>query len=329
MNARMDDHPSLSTAVPKRGYLFVVLAALLWAVSGSSAKFLFNRGITAFQLVQMRLTLASALLLVMFLWRKRAYLRVARRDLWSLILLGTVGMASVQFTYLFTISKIQVAAAILLEYLAPVLIAIHAVIFAHQRLTKTLVTALVGATAGCYLVVGGYNLDLLTMNRVGIISGLLSAVSFAAYAVYGEKLMCRYSSWTVLFYSLVCAALVWNVVQPPLGFLGRSYTPIEWACMLYIAVLGTLIPFWLYTEGINLIRSTRASITATLEPITAGLISYVFLGEVMEYLQLAGGILVVASIVLLQLRREYDDQTPALIREGRQRGDAGMETGGS
>ena len=324
----MDDHPSSSTAVPKRGYLFVVLAALLWAVSGSSAKFLFNRGITAFQLVQMRLTMASALLLIWFLWRKRPLLRVARRDLWSLILLGTVGMASLQFTYLFTISKIQVAAAILLEYLAPVLIAIHAVIFAHQRLTRTLVTALVGATVGCYLVVGGYNLDLLTMNRVGIISGLLSAVSFAAYAVYGEKLMCRYSSWTVLFYSLVCAALVWNVLQPPLGFLRRSYSPVEWACILYIAVLGTLIPFWLYTEGINLIRSTRASITATLEPITAGLISYLFLGEVMERLQLAGGILVIGSIVLLQLRREYDDKTPALIRERWQLRDSGADMDG-
>ena len=140
--------------------------------------------------------------------------------------------------------------------------------------------------------------------------------------------MCRYSSWTVLFYSLVCAALVWNVLQPPLGFLRRSYSPVEWACILYIAVLGTLIPFWLYTEGINLIRSTRASITATLEPITAGLISYLFLGEVMERLQLAGGILVIGSIVLLQMRREYDDKTPALIRERWQLRDSGADMDG-
>jgi drug/metabolite transporter (DMT)-like permease len=189
------------------------------------------------------------------------------------------------------------------------------------------VTALVGATVGCYLVVGGYNLHLLTMNRVGILSGLLSAVSFAAYAVYGERLMCRYSSWTVLFYSLIGAALVWNVLQPPLVFLGRSYSPVEWVCIVYIAVFGTLVPFWLYMEGINLIRSTRASITATLEPITAGLISYLFLGEMLERLQLAGGVLVIASIILLQLRREYDDKTPALIRGRRQHGNSSEEAG--
>ncbi len=311
-----------STAVPKRGYLYVVLAAILWAISGSSAKFLFNRGITTFQLVQMRLTLASAVLLIWFLWRKRPLLRIATQDFWAFVWLGVAGMATVQFTYLFTISKIQVAAAILLEYLAPVLIALHAVVFAHQRLTRTMVTALVGATIGCYLMVGGYNLDLLTMNRVGIISGLISAVVFAGYAIYGERLMCRYSSWTVLFYSLMFAALVWNVVQPPLVFLRRSYAPVEWLCVAYIAILGTVVPFGLYMEGINLIRSTRASITATLEPITAGLISYLFLGEVLEPLQLLGGVLVIAAIVLLQAHREYDDQTPALIR--RRQEDSGV-----
>ncbi|HBZ55882.1 MAG TPA: hypothetical protein DEO88_10795, partial [Syntrophobacteraceae bacterium] len=172
---------------------------------------------------------------------------------------------------------------------------------------------------------GGYNLDLLTMNRVGILSGLASAVVFAFYAIHGERLMCRYSSWTVLFYALIFAALVWNVLLPPLGFLRRAYAPLEWMCIGYIAILGTVVPFWLYMEGINLIRSTRASITATLEPITAGFISYLFLGEVLEPLQVLGGFLVIAAIILLQARREHDDQTPAQIRRRQHREDTGEE----
>jgi drug/metabolite transporter (DMT)-like permease len=79
-------------------------------------------------------------------------------------------------------------------------------------------------------------------------------------------------------------------------------------------VAGTIVPFGLYFEGINLIRSTRASITATLEPITAGFISYFFLSESLSRLQILGAVFVIASIVLLQLRQEYDDKTPALIR---------------
>jgi drug/metabolite transporter (DMT)-like permease len=78
--------------------------------------------------------------------------------------------------------------------------------------------------------------------------------------------------------------------------------------------MGTAIPFGLYFVGINYIRSTRASITATLEPISAGFIAYLFLGEILEPLQILGGVLVIAAIVLLQLQSEQDELTPELIR---------------
>jgi drug/metabolite transporter (DMT)-like permease len=89
---------------------------------------------------------------------------------------------------------------------------------------------------------------------------------------------------------------------------------MQWVWILYIGILGTLIPFGLYLEGINLIRSTRASITATLEPITAGVISYIFLHEILETLQIIGGVLVIASIILIQLKQEQDDKAPSVIR---------------
>ena len=74
------------------------------------------------------------------------------------------------------------------------------------------------------------------------------------------------------------------------------------------------MPFGLYLEGINLIRSTRASITATLEPITAGIISYIFLNEIMGIPQIIGGVIVIVSIILLQLDQEQDDKAPSVIR---------------
>jgi len=110
------------------------------------------------------------------------------------------------------------------------------------------------------------------------------------------------------------AAIEWNLIHPPLEAFARAYAPIVWVWILYIGVIGTILPFGFYYEGINLIRSTRASITATLEPITAGLIAYIFLNEIMEPLQLLGGVLVIAAVILLQLKQEHDDRAPAFIR---------------
>ena len=70
---------------------------------------------------------------------------------------------------------------------------------------------------------------------------------------------------------------------------------------MFIGVCGTIFPFGLYFEGVKRIQPTHASITATLEPISAGIIAALFLGEVMAPLQIIGGLIVIGSIIILQL----------------------------
>ncbi len=299
---------------PRLGYIYVMIAALLWAVSGSSAKFLFNSGVTPFQLVQLRLTISSVLLfLVLLIWR-RNLMRIMPGDLFYFVFFGAVVMATVQFAYLFAISKINVAAAILLQYLAPAFIAIYSFIFAKEKPGLITVLSIAVAITGCYLVVGAYNLNLFSLNKAGIIAGILSAIAFAWYSIQGEYGMRKYDPLTVIFFSLFFGAVTWNILHPPLESFFHARSPIQWVLILYIGVFGTVVPFGFYFQGINLIRSTRASITGTLEPITAAAISYFFLNEILEFWQMAGGIMVIASIILLQFKVEYDDKSPSLIR---------------
>jgi len=223
-------------------------------------------------------------------------------------------MAMVQGTYFFAISKIQVAAAIFLQYLAPVMIAFYSVVFWKECLTWTKFMALLLSIAGCYLIVGGYNLDLLRMNQLGILSGILSALCFAAYALAGEKGMHRYSPWTVLFYAFLFAAITWHIFYAPFQYVKTPFTPREWGLIFYVSIFGTLLPFGLFFVGISHVRSTRASITATLEPISAGFFAYLFIGEVFQPLQMAGGAMVIAAIVVLQMKKEQDQLSPERIR---------------
>jgi drug/metabolite transporter (DMT)-like permease len=223
-------------------------------------------------------------------------------------------MALNNAAYFFTISKIQVAAAILLQYLAPVIVGIFSILFWKERTTPGKILALVLSLGGCYLVVGGYSLELLQMNREGILGGLAAAVCFAGYTLLGERGMHRYGPWTVLFYAVLCAAFSWHLLMPPFQYLKVGFSSVQWGWLLYIAVVGTVIPFGLYLVGVNYIRSTRAIITATLEPISAGAISFFLLGEALDFLQIVGGVLVILAIVLLQLEREHDALAPAAMR---------------
>jgi drug/metabolite transporter (DMT)-like permease len=187
-------------------------------------------------------------------------------------------------------------------------------LFWNEKPTFQKIAALFLAFVGCFLVVGGYNLALLQMNLLGILGGLTSAITFAGYSLLGERAMHRYKPWTVLFYALAFAAVTWHVFYPPFTYLGAGYSSAQWGWIFYISIVGTILPFGLFFAGINHIRSTRASITATLEPIFAGFLAFILLGETLLFLQVVGGCMVILAIVLLQLQQEHDELAPALIR---------------
>jgi len=313
-----------SGLIPRKGYFFVIFAAVLWAVSGVAGKFLFHRGIEPLQLIQLRVTLSAASLFLFLLVFRPALLRISARDFFYFAVLGIAGMGMVQSAYLYSISKIHVAVAILLEYLAPVFIAMYYVFVAPEKLTRITLIAIGISVTGCYLAVGAYNIDLLTMNWQGIVSGVVSGIAYAFYGVYCEKGMRKYDPWTVVFYALVFAALFWNATVFALGDVKLSHTGVDWFWILYIAVMGTVVPYGFYSAGISLVRSTRACVTATLEPISAGFIAFFFLGEVLGPLQILGGILVMASVTLLQIGREHDMNTSHLIRKRAEQISAGQ-----
>jgi drug/metabolite transporter (DMT)-like permease len=285
------------------GYLYVALAAVLFAISGTSSKFLFNGGITPYQLIQLRTTLAFTCLLIWLCLRHSALLKIAITDLPYFMALGIFGIGAAQFLYLFAISKINVAAAILLHYTGPVFVALYVVFVQRQKIGMISVLAILGTLVGCFLVVGAYNLQLVALNRLGIISGMLAAVAFAIYSVLSEYGMRKYTPWSVLLYGMLFASLMWNVLHPPLEAMLHRYSAVQWGWIFFIGICGTVLPFGLYFEGIRRIRPTHASITATLEPISAGVVASIFLGEVMLPLQIIGGLIVIASIILLQLSK--------------------------
>jgi drug/metabolite transporter (DMT)-like permease len=310
---------------PGTGYLSVAIASLLWASSGTAGKGLFRAGITPLELVQVRVTVSCVLLLAVLLVYDRRLLIVRAKDVPYFALLGGAGMALLQIMYFYAISKLPVAAATLVQDVAPVLVAAFAMGFWGERATPRKILALALALGGCYLTVGGYSLALLHMNRLGIIGGLSAAVCFAGYTLLSERGLCRYPPSTVLFYAFLFASVSFHVFYSPFHYLRAGYSAAQWAVMLGISTLGTALPYGLYMVGVSRIRSTRAIITALLEPVAGGFLAFALLGEVLEPLQVAGGAMVIGAVALLQLEREHDEATPEFIRSSHAVADGDMQ----
>ena len=300
-----------------RPYLLIICAAILWASSGTASKYLFNAGMHPYTLAQYRVSFSALLILGYLLFFQVQSLRISIRDVGYFIALGALGMAGVQATYLFAISKIKVAIAILLQYLAPFFVAIYSTLFLNERMDRWKVFSILLAFTGCFFVVEAYRVSFVSLNRQGVIAGVLSAVFFSFYSLLGERVMRRYRPWTVLFYAFLFSAFIFNLIFSPRDLLLWKTEVRWWLTVLYIITCGTIIPFGLYFIGIEHLRATRASIVATLEPISAAVFSFVLLGESLTPWQIFGGLLVITAIIIIQSRREIDLEAPVYTRKDR------------
>ncbi|MDI6901480.1 MAG: DMT family transporter [Anaerosomatales bacterium] len=301
-----------------RGYFLAVFAALSWATGGVVAKWIFTApgpqttgwpfpplglDIAPVELAASRATVGFLMLVIYVGLTRRGALRLARpvRDLLFLGAFGVFGLALVHFTYFQAIALTDVATAILLEYLAPVLVLMVSVAALGERFTWSLPVAVGLSVLGCAMVVGAVGGGGLEVSPGGLFWGLASALFFAVYTLMGKYAANRYSAWTLLTYGLGAAMLFWFAyLGGPATVIRVVSDPRGAAAVLFIAFVSTVVPFGVFLKALAYIDATKASVTATLEPFIAGLAAWWLLGETLTGLQLVGGLLVVAAILVAQ-----------------------------
>ena len=146
-------------------YLFIMCAAVLWASGGTASKYLFNAGMSPYALVQYRVSFSVLVIFGYLFFFERHLLKINKKDLLNLAILGAFGMGGVQVTYLFAISKIKVAMAILLQYLAPFFVAIYSSLFFHEKMDRWKVLSIFLAFIGCFFVVEAYSVSFFSLDK--------------------------------------------------------------------------------------------------------------------------------------------------------------------
>lgn len=298
------------------GYALALLAATCWATGGLTAKWLFTQPsattaswpvpplgiqIEPTVLAAGRACSAFVLLFVALAVGRRRDLAIERRDVPFFAVFGVVGLAMVHFTYFKTISLTGVATAILLEYLAPVLVLAVGVAFFGHRFTWALPVGVALSIAGCALVVGAVGGEGLVVSPEGIAWGLASAAFFATYSLMGTHAARHYSPYTTLVWGLGFASLFWLVVLGPGAVLSTFADPKSAAAVLFMAVVSTIVPFAAFLTALAHIAPTNATVTSTVEPFLAAIGAFLLFGEAISAIQMMGGALVILAIVVVQL----------------------------
>jgi drug/metabolite transporter (DMT)-like permease len=285
----------------------------LFAVNGTVSTLALQAGIPATRLTALRCTGAALTLLVVLAVVAPARLRISWREVPFVAVFGVVGIALTQFLYYVAIGRLPVGIALVFEMTAPVFIALYVWLVRREQVRRNLWLALALSLSGLVLVAqvwqGGGALDPL-----GVAAALTAAVCLASYYLLGERGTADRDPVALTAWSFVAAAVFWGVAAPWPDFdvavlaepvpvsLGSVEVPAG-VLVGWIVVLGAVVPFGLSLAALRHLPPTTAGIVATVEPVLASVVAWLWVEQVLTGWQVAGGAVVLAGIVLAQTAR--------------------------
>ncbi|HSK26070.1 MAG TPA: EamA family transporter [Jiangellales bacterium] len=299
---------------PARGYALVLGAAMLFSVNASVSKVVLEAGVPPDRLTALRCTGAAIGLLVVALLAGPRRLRLTWRELPGLVVLGIVGAALIQWFYFVAIDRLPVGVALLLEFTAPVFVALYARVVQRAAVRRRVWLAIALSLAGLGLVAEVWR-DA-GLDGLGVAAGLAAALCLTTYYVVGAQTVARRDPVSLTFWMFAFAAMFWAVVLPWSGFdwgtltgatsmLGALDTvevPVWWP-LAFVVVGGTLVPFALNLGALAHLPATQVGVVGMSEPVLAGLVAWLWLGQSLSTVQLVGGAVVLVGIGLAQTAR--------------------------
>lgn len=293
------------------GYLLYLTAAILFGINGTASKAIMLTGISPERLSQFRATAAFLVLLVFLLITNRKVLKIKKSEIKLILAYGILGVTMTQYLYFVAIKLLPVGVALLIEFTAPIMIALWVRFAYKEHVRRTVWLGLVLALFGLGLV--GEVWNGLTLNGVGVLAAIGAAVALALYYLAGERGLADRDPVSLTTFGFGSAALFWAIAAPVWDFpwhMLQGNTTLDNGVTLPISVLatymvlfGTVASFALVLFSMHHITASQASALGMTEPLFASAVAFVLLGEVLSGIQLIGAATVLTGVFIAENSR--------------------------
>lgn len=298
----------------KKGFLLTAIGAVCWAFSGACGQFLFdNKNVDENWLIVIRMFSASILIISLnFIKLKKDSFKIFKnkKDIIDLLAFSFLGIALCQSTYLKAISNSNAATATVIQYLGPVFIIIY-VCIKYMKLPKFQeILAILFSLYGTFLLATGGDINTLKISKYGLILALLSAFGLAFYTLIPINIIRKYGIMTCLGYGMFFGSILCTILLNP--FKNTPNIDLEVILgLFFIIMLGTVIAFYTYLKGVEIIGPVNASLVSCLEPVAATIFSAI-LGTEFILTDILGILLIIFTIAILGMTNSEPEKNKAL-----------------
>ena len=280
-----------------------------FALGGVAAKVLREADMDAFRLTQIRSTGAGLILLAFAIIKGKDQLRARKEEIKDLLLFGIIGVAAVTSFYFFAIKYLFVSVALIIEFTASIWIALYLKFVKKKHISPIMWLGIACAFFGLVLVSQIWSGS--TLHPLGLAVAFADAFALSYYFITAERLTQTRTSLSLMTWGIGVAAIFWAIILPwwtfPFEYLTDSYSlsgnlseynAPGWALLLWIVIIGTVIPYLLTVTGIRELSAGTSSVIGMIEPIFAGVIAWIILNEALSGVQLIGCAVVLLGIYL-------------------------------
>jgi len=300
--------------VKHRAEFLMISAAMLFALGGVAAKVLRSADMDAFRLTQIRTTGAALILITFAVLKGKSQLYARKDELKDLIIFGTVGVAAVTSFYFFALKYLYVSVALIIEFTASIWIVLYLRFIKKKQISPLMWWGILCAFSGLTLLSQIWTGT--SLHPLGVAVAFADAFALAIYFLFADRLSQTRSSLSLMSWGIGVAAIFWALVLPwwnfPFEYLTNTYS-LEgnlsnysapgWALILWIIIIGTVIPYLLTVTGIRELSASTGSVIGMIEPIFAGVIAWWLLSEAFNSIQLLGCAVVLLGIYLADKAR--------------------------
>lgn len=284
------------------GVTLTIIAGILWGFSGACGQYIFERfPIDPAHLTALRMLLAGVILsCIGFATDKKSMVSIWQsKSSWiRLIIYAVLGIMLSQLTYMKAISYTNSGTATILQYTGPVLVMLFSCAVQKRLPTVKESAAIVLVVMGTFFIATHGDISNMIINTNGLAWGLLSAVALALYTLIPGKITQDYGSVTITGYGMLLGGAVLSLFS--------KIWEVEFStdfrfitAFIAIVLFGTVLTFSMYLKGISMIGPVKASMLASVEPVSAAAFMIVWLKVPFHYMDLLGFLCILLTIFLL------------------------------
>lgn len=283
----------------KFSYIFILMAGVLWGSMGIFVRKLNSLGLVSMEIVALRSGVTMAAMFLFLLLFDRKLLKIHLKDIWCFFGTGICSIVFFNYCYFKAITLTSLSVAAVLLYTAPAMVMVFSYFLFGEKFTKRKLVSFAMTFTGCVLVTGVLT-DGGRISVPGLLTGLSAGLGYALYSVFSRYALKKgYHSLTITFYTflIASAATCFMADIRKVAEVMVSGRTIFLFC-LALGILCAVVPYLIYTLGLQYVENSKASIIASVEPVTATLLGIMVFHESLTVTGMSGMVLVLGGILI-------------------------------